>query len=171
MSLRGYGSWAPPQPRAALRLNWYCNSLVWSPWDKETAFEQPGEPFGNRVAYSNAFRNQGGIWLVDSSGANQRQLTDHGIGPVWSADGSRIAFVSGFDASGVGDVFVVAADGSSLERITHAGAGNPVWSPDGTRIAFDSTRDGDYEIYVINADGTNLRQLTNNTHDDIQPDW
>ena len=66
---------------------------------------------------------------------------------------------------------MVAADGSSLERITHAGARNPVWSPDGTRIAFDSTRDGDYEIYVIGADGTDLRQLTNNTHADYLPDW
>lgn len=127
------------------------------------------EPFGNRIAYNNG--NQSGIRLIDSNGANQRQLTDHGIGPVWSPDGSHIAFVSGFDASGVGDIFVVAADGSSLERITHAGARNPAWSPDGTRIAFDSTRDGDYEIYVINADGTGLRQLTDNTHDDFHPDW
>ena len=139
----------------------------WLLWDQRDRFRATWEPFGNRIEYS----DRGGIWLIDSTGADQRQLTDHGVGPVWSPDGSHVAFVSGFDASGVGDIFVVAADGSSLERITHAGARNPAWSPDGARIAFDSTRDGDYEIYVINADGTDLRQLTDNTHDDFHPDW
>ena len=36
----------------------------------------------------------------------------------------------------------------------------PAWSPDGKRIAFTSNRDGNYEIYVMNADGTGLRNLT-----------
>jgi Tol biopolymer transport system component len=36
----------------------------------------------------------------------------------------------------------------------------PAWSPDGTLIAFHSDRDGNFEIYVMNADGTNQRRLT-----------
>ena len=39
---------------------------------------------------------------------------------------------------------------------------NPSWSPDGTRIAFDSDRDGNLEIYVMEADGANPINLTNN---------
>ena len=45
------------------------------------------------------------------------------------------------------------------------------WSPDSTRILFASDRDGDYEIYVAKADGTNLTQLTNNSYDDHYPLW
>jgi len=47
----------------------------------------------------------------------------------------------------------------------------PSWSPDGLQIAFTSNRDGDDEIYVMNADGSGLRQLTVNTAFDCCPDW
>ena len=39
------------------------------------------------------------------------------------------------------------------------------------RIAFTSNRDGNNEIYLMDADGTNLTQLTNNTASDINPEW
>jgi len=39
------------------------------------------------------------------------------------------------------------------------------------KIAFASNRDGDYEIYLIDSDGTGLTQLTNNDYDDTQPSW
>jgi hypothetical protein len=47
----------------------------------------------------------------------------------------------------------------------------PAWSPDGKQIAFESTMDGDREIYVMNADGSNIRQLTHNTLWDEGPAW
>ena len=43
--------------------------------------------------------------------------------------------------------------------------GGPTWSPDGNIIAFASDRDGDLEIFVMNADGTEIRQLTDNVVD------
>ena len=46
------------------------------------------------------------------------------------------------------------------------------WSPDGTRIAFETDRDGDFEIYVMNADGSGQTNLTNNPAAcDISPTW
>jgi Tol biopolymer transport system component len=45
------------------------------------------------------------------------------------------------------------------------------WSPDGQRIAFISSRDGNFEIYVIDADGKNPRNLTKNPADDAAPSW
>ena len=47
----------------------------------------------------------------------------------------------------------------------------PAWSPDGRQIAFESNLDGDCEIFVMNADGTNVRQLTHNTLWDEGPAW
>jgi WD40 repeat protein len=49
--------------------------------------------------------------------------------------------------------------------------GPAIWSPDGKQIALSSNRDGDFEVYVMNADGGPQRQLTHNTLDDVVQDW
>jgi TolB protein len=49
--------------------------------------------------------------------------------------------------------------------------GSPAWSPDGRRIAFYSERDGNAEIYVMNADGTGVTRLTNTKADEGYPAW
>ncbi len=56
-----------------------------------------------------------------------------------------------------------------ITTITGARLSHPSWSPDGTRLVFSSDADGDEEIYVVNADGSNLTQLTNNTARDFDP--
>ena len=48
---------------------------------------------------------------------------------------------------------------------------DPVYSPDGMKLAFISTHDGDPEIFVMNADGTGLKKLTENTAVDAAPSW
>ena len=85
--------------------------------------------------------------------------------PVWSPDGSRIAYASSLE--GRFRVFVMNQDGSSQHLVSPAAAGStvddrqPAWSPDGTKIAFASTRPfgASWHVWVMNADGTNLRML------------
>jgi TolB protein len=67
---------------------------------------------------------------------------------------------------------VMNRDGSSVQRITHHPSidSTPTWSPTGTQIAFTSDRGGSPQIYVVNADGTGLTQITRESHCD-RPTW
>ena len=60
-----------------------------------------------------------------------------------------------------------------MSQVTDRGGVNfyPTWSPDGKQIAFSSDTDGDFEILLMNVDGSAVRQLTNNREVDLYPLW
>lgn len=72
------------------------------------------------------------------------------------------------------DIFVMKTDGTEPRNLTADPMSNdysPAWSPDGTKIAFSSERLGNTEIYVMDADGENLVQLTRHRATDDSPSW
>jgi Tol biopolymer transport system component len=81
----------------------------------------------------------------------------------------RILFQS--DLNGNNDIYLMTRDG--LRNLTNDPASDefPKWSPDGRRIAFSSNRSGRYQICVMNADGTNLVQVTHSENDAIEQTW
>ena len=97
------------------------------------------------------------------------------VAPVWSPDGRRIAFVSLRDTVlgkwglGNGSIYVMDFDpitgqgGGNVRRLTDGNGdeGWPTWSADGKRVAFHSDRSGNWDIWVVNVDGTGLTNLTN----------
>ncbi len=143
-------------------------------------------PDGRRLAFAS---NRGGdsarIFVADLiiendrvSLANITSLTDGLEGesrkPDWSPDGTRLAFEN--IRNGQSAIYVVNADGSGgLQDLTGHAAfnGHPAWSPDSARIAFHTNRSGsNFEIWVMNADGTNPALLIREEQTDIvHPAW
>jgi Tol biopolymer transport system component len=108
-----------------------------------------------------AFDRNGNIYTMNPDGSGQTKISDiFGINPALSPDGKRVAFVCGAEPW---DICAVNVDGTGFSVLTETrNNSNPTWSPDATRIAFTSTRDGDYHVYTMNADGTNVQRLVAN---------
>jgi hypothetical protein len=108
----------------------------------------------------------GGVFL--HGGGRARLLAAGGIEPSWSPDSRRLAYVApGVD--GVGDVYVVDADGRRRGRITYTNANEsrPDWSADGRRLVVEQ----DFRIVVLRADGGGRpRTLATGTEPDWSPD-
>ena len=110
------------------------------------------------------------ILLVFAVGCGTSSGPDGGGG---STPTGQIAFTSA-RLTGSRALFIMNANtGTSVPVSSQAGVTNdyPALSPDGTKIAFSSTRDGNYEIYLINVDGTGVVRLTNDPGGDIMPAW
>jgi Tol biopolymer transport system component len=117
------------------------------------------------------------IYVLHTDGTEARLTSQPGadVLPVWSPDGSRLAFSLSRrqDKEGSLDIWVMNADGGDLVQLTdHRGDDRrAVWSPDGTHLAFMSERDGNKEIYLMGADGDGVVNLTNHPAHDSQPAW
>ncbi len=77
---------------------------------------------------------------------------------AWSPQGDRISYMS--NAGGPWEVYSVGTGGDVRQLTTFgASSGAPAWSPDGAQIAFLSNREGPFALFVMNADGANLRKV------------
>ena len=145
-----------------------------------TASPPAWSPDGRRIAFESHRNGTWGIYVIDADGSNVAHLAASGGDgtPAWSPDGRRIAFTSQRD--GVGEIYVMNADGSNAMRLTNFQGfvnfsytnNESTWSPDGRRIAFRSNRDNrNREIYVMDADGSNVTRLTDDSARDESPAW
>ena len=159
-------------------------------------------PDGKKIAYSLGTKEDlqlGEFWkyelfVMDVDGTNKEKISAiqmfvgnnqidtllQEFQPAWSPDGKKIAFSSNrnslinnlnIDDS---EIFVVDLGSFDIQQLTKARdySETPDWSPDSTKIAFMSNRDGDWDIYIMNSDGTGKDvNITNNTFSERFPSW
>ena len=130
-----------------------------------------------QIAFVSERGGNSDIYVMDPDGKNQRRVTKHpaedGL-PSWSPDGKKIAFVSNRN-EGYIQIWVIDVDGKNPIRLTSG-----VWDqkPDGQKIAYQASRKKalniekwNYEVYVMDADGSNKRRLTHHPRFDGHPPW
>jgi Tol biopolymer transport system component len=162
----------------------FSRNGAWSPDGSKIACESARALDGSDAANTNFATN---IWVINADGSGAVPLTKISVAnadtfqPVWSPDGTKIAFYSSraLDGSNAANtnsrtnIWTVKVDGSGatpLTQLTQAASTKPAWSPDGSKIAFASfgAFDGSdaadvnavTNIWVVNADGSGAKPLT-----------
>jgi Tol biopolymer transport system component len=138
-------------------------------------------PDGQKIAFSSDRDGAHNLYVMNQDGSNVTRLTTTPLPAedryaTWSPDGTKILFIS--NRTGSSHIFVMNADGSNVIQLTNSVGGDehPRFSNDGTKIVFTSNRDatnarsgsGPWEIYQMNADGTEAVRLT---HDNGVAEW
>jgi TolB protein len=161
-----------------------CQSIL------EQTEQEPTPAEGGKIVFASEKDGNFDIYTMTIDGTEKIRLTEHeaaDFDPAWSPDGKRIAFVSLRD--GVGrlewpsscsddncEIYVMDADGSNVRPLTHSenlSENNPVWSQDGQYIAFisRSLQGRDSILCIMNAEGLDLLQLTENGSYVYEPAW
>jgi len=166
---------------------------MWSPDGTHIAFERNNDIYKMNLDGSNQINltnddmpNLYPIWMPDGQHIVILSARDGSLQfYTMNADGSDLQMMdSGLPPStfpkkiyivlGKNGQFYIRLDDLLYHSMEDSGSALgefPMWSPDGTKIAFHSDRDGNLEIYVINADGSGFTRLTNNEAEDNYPTW
>ena len=141
----------------------------WSPDGRQVVFV-------SWVIDKGAKAKNSGIFTIDTNGKNIREVTKKAKlqsveTPRWSPDGKQIVFAAGTGDKKGNEIYIIGINGNNLQQLTDSGWDNnhPTWSPNGREIIFSSNRSGNYEIYIMDNHGKNIRNLTNHPAPDYQP--
>jgi Tol biopolymer transport system component len=185
----------PPTPAATLDVGLYIVSrdgynatllqdLAGWEWLKELegGLSPRWSPDGSQVlvCWFNPATGTSDMILANADGSDPHSVIPANLNTgeisqaAWSPDGRWIAFVhasgSGGDLKQV--IYVMRPGGGNLRVLTDVGLNaNPSWSPDGSQIVFASNRDGNWELYIVNSDGSGVVRFTTYNENDVQPAW
>jgi len=133
-------------------------------------------PDGSRIVYqARDARGLWTLWLGDSAGGNQRQITTDGFESLtrspWSPDGREVLYVS--TRTGTGDLFVYPVEGTAPRQLTRdvRNDNEPAWSPDGRWVAFRSDRGRQTDVWIVPAAGGTELRVTDDAIEESDIQW
>jgi|GEM_PF-4826852 len=167
----------PPYQIAVMNANGRNRKLLTSGLVR--CYDPAWSPDGKQIVFVKASEYEGGspnaLFVINSDGAELKQLTPYAYYsyPSWSPDGNRIVF------SNYHGLVTINSDGSGYQLLTENMTDyyylTPEWSHDGEYIAFsamdNTSSDAFFTIYVMRADGSDMRQLTSTLADHRFPSW
>jgi TolB protein len=134
-------------------------------------------PDGSKIVFSLFNPSVGAVelYLMNADGSGRTQLTHNqrfNFLPAWSPDGKTVAFISQIGSTETAEVHTINVDGSNERELTKNDAWEygMSWSPDSKQIVFGSERGGGWQIYIMNADGSDQKPLPNPA-DGNAPAW
>ena len=162
-----------------LRVLDFATNTTVSPYSDPGISSPSWSADGKRIAFIRTFNNQAvwGIDLINADGSGRTEIRSNTAGEqyrgglAWSKSG---ILAVAQNSTGPSSIFTFFGDGGGLTDITKSAKSDdttPAFSPDGKQMAFTSTRDGRQQIYVVNADGTGLRRVSQSTVNDWSPAW
>jgi Tol biopolymer transport system component len=137
-------------------------------------------PDGRKIAFDDNRTGKVEVFTMNADGSDQQQVTHLGAftgDPSWSPDGSLLVFEHAAPNGCCGNIWTIHPDGTGLHQVTHFTTENPVepeFSPDGQQIAFFAAPRGGANldaIFVMRADGSDIRQVTPLQMDAAHPEW
>ncbi|MEO8609713.1 MAG: hypothetical protein ABI690_17605 [Chloroflexota bacterium] len=152
--------------------------------DRIDESEPHWSPDGSRILYEQRTNRsseiQANIIVVNAACVKRAgncadgTIVGRGQDAVWSPNGQVIAY-SGPAGTGI-QVCIMSMDGSNIQQVTHERFGGvadlPSWSPDGSQLVYRHTSaEGEWELFVINANGTDEHPITNNPLRENDPAW
>jgi Tol biopolymer transport system component len=168
-----------PRPvTSGSRPTWWDGDPQFSPDSKQIVFQRIDPKAKPRAGFA--------LWIVNSDGTGERQLTpwklragDH---PDWSPDGKRILFRSNINGPSTvsANLYTIRPDGTGLTQLTHARGGkvqnlSAGFSPDGKWITFSRTpgtgKAGNADVFIMRVNGTGTRNVTRSEIWDSATDW
>lgn len=161
--------------RVLMRMRASDDELVGLTGSDYLSWNVTWSPDAGRLAFASNRDGNARVFTILTDGTGWQALTSRNRWsqlPAWSPDSEWISFVSG-DTDDVWSLYRIDTNGDReilLSRYAHPGQ-LPAWSPDSMRLAFSGNETGNFEIYVVNYDGTELTQLTRNHSDDHSPQW
>ena len=130
-------------------------------------------PDGSKIVFVSDRSGSPQIFVMNADGSGQRRISYQGaynVHPVWSPKGDRLAYAG--MVGGRFDIFTMRPDGTDVVQLTSSGNNEyPSWAPNGRQIVFQSGRGAGTAIYVINANGSNLRPIIRAPGGATAPTW
>lgn len=139
-------------------------------------------PNGEKIAFQRGQSDHWtrDIWIMNADGSNQELLIADALGgglgwPYWSPDGTKIVY-SEYHNDYRSDIVIFNINNNEKNAVVMDFGPNhhPRWSPDGSKILFNHEVDhsnGYWNLFVVNVDGTDLKQITYGSYHHAYPDW